>query len=96
MSTAPIDLTTLSDDARDALDELVHDVASREASDANNGDQTGYLTTHGITADPEADLDELTHDAASQQASDVINSGDHIAYLTARGYTTADIRTAIA
>jgi len=44
------------------LDEIVHDIFSRKASDVNNS-----LTSHNF--------DEIVHDVFSQKASDINNGG---------------------
>lgn len=86
----------------DALDDLVHDIFSAQASEINNRGRDAQCAALG--RDPATcavtsweDLCEDVHDSFSRAASSVNNEGplSQVATLLEHGVTEADIRAAL-
>lgn len=82
----------------EALDNLVHERSSRNASAINNDgfeNQISFLRGSGYYEDicHDEDIDALVHDTASMQASATNNDGlpSQIAYLNKAGMTDSEI-----
>lgn len=87
------------------LDDLVHDVYSREATAVNNGGQeaqqafllVSFFTPGEIAAITDRDaLDETVHVVHSDHATEVNNGGkdEQLAFLLEHGYTPVDLLNA--